>query len=144
MFRAAGIVGVFVVCVFLLSGCATTSRKNLETQGLRNQISVLESQLQAKDSEIADLRSALMEAQSPKDSAVLKASGETKSRPKVKDIQLALRNAGYNPGPVDGKIGAKTREAIRAFQRENGLSADGKVGKKTWELLRKYLTQKIK
>ncbi|MDD5255330.1 MAG: peptidoglycan-binding domain-containing protein [Candidatus Omnitrophica bacterium] len=144
MFKAAGIIGVFTVCVFLLSGCATTSRKNLETQGLRNQISVLESQLQAKDSEIAELRLALTDAQSPKDSAALKAAGETKSRPKVKDIQLALRNAGYNPGPVDGKMGAKTREAIRAFQRENGLSADGKVGKKTWDLLRAYLTQKVK
>jgi len=134
-----------LVCIFLLSGCATMSKqKNLEIQGLRNQVSVLESQLQAKDAQIAELQQSLMEAENLKATQASKNTGETKSRPKVKEIQQALRNAGYNPGKIDGKMGAKTREAIRSFQRANGLSVDGKVGKQTWELLRKFLYQKTK
>ncbi|MDR0867374.1 MAG: peptidoglycan-binding protein [Planctomycetota bacterium] len=55
------------------------------------------------------------------------------------DVQKALKNAGYNPGPVDGKIGAKTVAAIKNFQRVEGLSADGVVGRKTWERLSVHL-----
>lgn len=40
-------------------------------------------------------------------------------------IQAALAEAGFDPGPVDGKLGPKTRSAIRAWQRANGYVADG-------------------
>ena len=70
--------------------------------------------------------------------------GEVKSRPKTKQIQIALENAGYNPGRIDGRMGRQTREAIKAFQRANNLIADGKVGKKSWNLLKEYLYKKIK
>ncbi len=43
----------------------------------------------------------------------------------VKDIQQRLIRLGYNPGPADGLYGAKTRAAIIAFQKRNGLPADG-------------------
>ncbi|MCM8792068.1 MAG: peptidoglycan-binding protein, partial [Candidatus Omnitrophica bacterium] len=59
-------------------------------------------------------------------------------------IQIALKNAGYNPGEIDGKMGKQTRQAIRAFQKANGLVVDGKVGKRTWSLLREYLYKKAK
>ena len=42
-----------------------------------------------------------------------------------KALQQALINKGYNPGPVDGVIGAGTRKALRNWQRDNGLPADG-------------------
>ena len=58
-----------------------------------------------------------------------------------KEIQAALKNAGFYAGPIDGKIGPKTKEAIREFQKARGLKADGKVGLKTWAELRKHLTQ---
>ena len=58
----------------------------------------------------------------------------------VKEIQKALSNAGYDPGPVDGKMGQKTKDAIVAFQKESGLKADGRVGSKTWNELGRYLT----
>ncbi|MBM3243656.1 MAG: peptidoglycan-binding protein, partial [Candidatus Omnitrophica bacterium] len=60
---------------------------------------------------------------------------ESKSQPSAKDIQLALINAGYNPGKVDGRIGKQTIEAIKSFQKAHNLVADGKVGKKTWAVL---------
>jgi len=58
-----------------------------------------------------------------------------------KDIQRALKNAGFYAGPIDGKIGPKTRKAIEDFQRAKGLRVDGRVGPKTWAELEKYLTQ---
>lgn len=44
----------------------------------------------------------------------------------VKQVQSLLTGLGYEPGPVDGKMGTKTAEAIKAFQKEAGLAQDGK------------------
>ena len=60
---------------------------------------------------------------------------------KNKDVQRALKNAGFDIGNIDGKIGPKTKKAIEAFQKSKGLKADGKVGPKTWAELEKYLIQ---
>lgn len=54
-------------------------------------------------------------------------------------IQKALKNAGFYNGEMDGKVGPDTREAVRSFQRENGLTPDGILGKTTWNLLKKHL-----
>jgi len=134
------------VFVISLSGCATTRKQSeLDMQGLRNQVSVLESQLRDKDNEIYSLQEALNQANAEKErSTRKKVSTEAKSRPNIKQIQAALANAGFNPGAIDGRMGRQTRDAIRAFQRANGLTADGKVGKQTWKLLRDYLSKKVK
>ncbi len=42
-----------------------------------------------------------------------------------KNLQQALADRGYDPGPVDGIIGAGTQRALRAWQRDNGRPADG-------------------
>jgi len=44
----------------------------------------------------------------------------------VKKIQLGLARLGYDPGPADGGLGQRTRQAIRAFQRDQGLKVDGR------------------
>ena len=49
----------------------------------------------------------------------------------VKSLQKKLKNWGYYKGSVDGIFGSKTKEAVKYFQRKNGLTADGIVGKKT-------------
>lgn len=43
----------------------------------------------------------------------------------VKEIQTLLNNLSHSVGTVDGKIGVKTREAIRTWQLEKGLAGDG-------------------
>ena len=53
---------------------------------------------------------------------------------------MALKNAGYYSGKVDGVKGRNTKRAIKAFQRDHGLVSDGVAGKKTWDLLSKYLS----
>ena len=45
----------------------------------------------------------------------------------VQTAQALLRSIGYDPGPVDGQMGPRTRDAIVAFQRDHGLEADGKL-----------------
>lgn len=57
-------------------------------------------------------------------------------------IQQALKNAGYYQGPLDGKVGPKTRAALKSFQKDNGLTADGVCGRKTWAQLKSYLNTK--
>ena len=49
----------------------------------------------------------------------------------VAQIQTRLKNWGYYFGVVDGVYGSKTEEAVRFFQRRNGLAVDGQVGNKT-------------
>lgn len=60
--------------------------------------------------------------------------------PTTKDIQLALKNAGFYQGKIDGDLGPKTKASIRAFQKANKLAVDGRVGPKTWGKLKTYLT----
>jgi peptidoglycan hydrolase-like protein with peptidoglycan-binding domain len=145
------IFAVLAIFTISLTGCATAPKqKDLEIQGLRNQISVLEAQLQSKDEEINSLKASQTKAREVKEvPGVTKISkkkviGEVKSRPKVRQIQVALKNAGFEPGIIDGRMGKQTREALKAFQKANNLPADGKIGKKTWSLLREYLYKKVK
>ena len=49
----------------------------------------------------------------------------------VEQIQGYLTIEGFDVGGVDGKMGPKTRRAIREFQKSRGLKADGIVGKNT-------------
>lgn len=49
----------------------------------------------------------------------------------VRTIQKKLKNWGYYNGAVDGIYGAKTKSAVKYFQRKNNLTADGIVGNKT-------------
>jgi len=45
----------------------------------------------------------------------------------VAEVQRLLTELGYQPGPVDGAMGPKTRAAISAFQRERGLPVNGRA-----------------
>jgi membrane-bound lytic murein transglycosylase B len=47
------------------------------------------------------------------------------SRSQIESIQELLVARGYDPGPVDGVLGSKTRQAIKEFQRTTKLPADG-------------------
>lgn len=49
----------------------------------------------------------------------------------VIQIQTKLKRWGYYFGSVDGIHGTKTVEAVKYFQRKNGLSVDGIAGPKT-------------
>ncbi len=150
MFKKAVILGLAMFFIISLSGCATARKQNeLEIQGLKNQISVLESQVQSKDEEINSLKEQLAKAPEVKEQpeqAVAKKRivYPVKSRPNIRQVQIALKNAGFDPGSIDGKMGNQTRIAIKSFQKAHDLPANGKMGRKTWDLLREYLYKKLK
>ena len=49
----------------------------------------------------------------------------------VTAVQKKLIGWGYLEGSADGRYGERTRDAVLAFQRKNGLAADGRVGPAT-------------
>ncbi|MBV1817350.1 N-acetylmuramoyl-L-alanine amidase [Bacteroidales bacterium MSK.15.36] len=53
----------------------------------------------------------------------------------VKILQRRLKDLGYYKGNIDGSFGPATYEAVKAFQRKNGLSIDGSVGPATRAVL---------
>ena len=53
----------------------------------------------------------------------------------VRQIQTKLKRWGYYKGNVDGIFGSGTLEAVKWFQRKNGLQVDGIAGKKTLEAM---------
>ena len=53
----------------------------------------------------------------------------------VKELQRRLKNWGYYNGAVDGIYGKGTIEAVKKFQKKNGLTADGVAGIETYKAL---------
>jgi len=47
--------------------------------------------------------------------------------PRVEEIQRILKDAGFEPGPIDGVMRGQTRSAIRKFQKQKGLKQTGKI-----------------
>jgi len=157
------LIPIFILAL-AFSGCASTQMKTQNEQ-IESRVTDLEKNLQAKDAEIVDLQyqvkdlSSKVENSKPAEAdqapevtpdstdqseSVKIPEGSDKSqiiRVKVspEKIQRALKSAGVYTGPVDGKIGPGTKEAIVEFQKSHGLKADGVLGKKTWEELKVFL-----
>ena len=55
--------------------------------------------------------------------------GDNGSR--VKSLQQSLKDLGLYTGSVDGNYGSGTVKAVKAFQKQQGLTQDGVVGSKT-------------
>lgn len=126
--------------VVLGAGCATAKPRRADSTDLASQVASLQSEIQAKDQQIQDLQYQLESYQqslsggrnfTSTKSPSIRVAGVT-----VADVQRALVKAGFDPGPVDGRLGKKTKSAIKDFQRKNNLNADGVVGEKTWQLLK--------
>lgn len=47
-------------------------------------------------------------------------------------LQDGLNTLGYSTGGLDGIFGAKTLNAVKAYQASRGLASDGVVGCNTW------------
>jgi len=148
-----------MIGLIAFSGCASRkTSKKVDT--LQAQMGVVTDELVRLDQSLQDTRAAL-QAEEARKAQLQGELGATESRigtleeeegvirgiyrtpsgfelPSV-NIQKALKKAGYYNGALDGKIGPATRDAIRAFQRDNGLTADGVCGRQTWAKLKSYL-----
>ena len=53
----------------------------------------------------------------------------------ITSVQRALKEKGFNPGPIDGIMGPRTRAALRRFQKANNLASGGVLTKETLRAL---------
>jgi peptidoglycan hydrolase-like protein with peptidoglycan-binding domain len=131
---------MLIFLVLFLAGCATTRKgQDIQTQQLKTRINYLEAELQRKNQEIIDLEDDLERVQSSSEKQKTVGKDISTMQLSVQQIQKALKNAGFYKGPIDGKTGPQTKEAIKTFQKASGLKPDGIVGKRTAEKLSKYL-----
>jgi peptidoglycan hydrolase-like protein with peptidoglycan-binding domain len=78
-------------------------------------------------------RSALASNGDPERSA---SNGDPDRLRRVMALQNQLAALEFEPGPIDGRFGPVTMDAVRRLQEAHGLEADGIVGPLTAELLR--------
>jgi peptidoglycan hydrolase-like protein with peptidoglycan-binding domain len=67
--------------------------------------------------------------------------GQEMSAEQIRMAQQQLKEAGFDPGPIDGQLGQKTAQAIREYQKSNGLPATGQLDEPTKELLMTQRTE---
>lgn len=141
-----------ILFLFVCGGCASLSKNKKALSELEEKVSNLEERTQ-KIEEGQDRLQKMVSDQTKIQKEILnklevlegKGVGkEVEGIPSNKDIQTALKNAGFYNDEIDGKIGTKTRQAIMEFQEQNGLKVDGVVGKNTWDLLSRFLASEEK
>jgi peptidoglycan hydrolase-like protein with peptidoglycan-binding domain len=49
----------------------------------------------------------------------------------VRKVQMALQKKGIIPGPIDGRFGPLTKEAVRSFQDRYGMKPSGDIDNQT-------------
>ena len=63
-------------------------------------------------------------------------SQATGSQQDIRQAQEALKSQGHDPGPIDGVMGSKTKEALKAFQGATGLKQTGNLDAETKQKLK--------
>ena len=144
---------VLLGTMMMTAGCTTNKRHQRDYNNLQNEIGQLQSDVarldqSSKDSEAA-VKSVQEHGQAPQagtgTGSVLGqfTQGAIYRTPSgfelpATSIQRALKKAGYYQGNVDGKVGSGTKQAIKNFQKDNGLEADGVCGRQTWSRLQQF------
>jgi TolA-binding protein len=57
------------------------------------------------------------------------------SQDQVRQAQERLKEAGFDPGPIDGLLGKQTKEALREYQKAHGLPQTGQLDASTRDSL---------
>lgn len=55
----------------------------------------------------------------------------TQYEERLRAVRTALKERGYNTGPVDAVMGPRTADALRSFQRRHGLRVTGRPDPET-------------
>ena len=145
--RKIGLLIVFGVLALGVAGCVGNGKYNKDMNMLHSQVQLVQSDvenLRTGQQKIEDDVTEVAKAKAAGAGSGVSVSGDIYRTPSgftlpSRDIQRALKNAGYYNGPFDGKIGSGTRAAIKQFQEDQGLSADGVCGRRTWSKLAPFL-----
>jgi murein L,D-transpeptidase YcbB/YkuD len=126
---------IFFMSLFIFSGCATTQTPTTTSTVPVSVAQEYQAKINSLEMELGRLKD---------ENYSLRKQMETVSKREVRmpnavEIQTALKKAGLFKGPIDGKIGPETKEAVRKFQQANNMTPDGVVGSRTWTSLSKYL-----
>ena len=136
----------------LLAGCATSGSRQ-DTARLQAQIGILDERVSQLERSSGGITTAALPSEAAAQAATANpvvasasggSTGKVSIKPSTREIQQALKNAGFYQGQVDGKLGQQTRDAVKEFQRVHGLKDDGVVGKQTWNKLSSYATLNAK
>jgi len=145
---------ISLIALVSLMGCASTSNKQVMMDQLQLRIGDLERQTALKTDQINALqydvdrlnaeveRQARIKKQQVKRGSQVRrieSNGIIRVSVSPKQVQAALKKAGYYEGAVDNKIGQQTKDSIVKFQKDHELKADGIIGLKTWSELETYL-----
>lgn len=57
---------------------------------------------------------------------------------RVRTAQMLLTYRGFDPGPIDGEVGNRTRNALRQFQEQAGIAATGEADDATLAALQAF------
>jgi peptidoglycan hydrolase-like protein with peptidoglycan-binding domain len=68
-------------------------------------------------------------------SSAVTPSEATRNQDVIRQAQMALRDAGFEPGTIDGVMGPRTESALRQFQAAQGLPQTGKLDTTTQQQL---------
>jgi peptidoglycan hydrolase-like protein with peptidoglycan-binding domain len=62
-------------------------------------------------------------------------SSDDKAEINMSKAQELLKAAGYDPGPIDGRCGGNTKQAIMKYQKDNNLKVTGVLDESTRQSL---------
>jgi peptidoglycan hydrolase-like protein with peptidoglycan-binding domain len=71
------------------------------------------------------------EASGPAHAAGAPPAGATPQPRFIRDAQRALGELGYRPGPIDGVVGPRTRDALARYQRSQKIPETGSLDAET-------------
>ena len=117
---------------------AIKARAGVEKHMSREQISLAQSQ--ARNWSSGGYKAPALEIDEsitgvPKANKAPTVGKELRDRESVRLVQRKLAQLGYRPGPADGAMGKKTRQAIREYQRDNQLVMNSKITQSLIDLL---------
>lgn len=128
MARLGSGLGALATAMFLLAACSTDDATGVACKGaaaLDNLFGVGPSEGRQKDCGDRAYQSA---ARSGEEASATGAGGDLSAdRSVVIDLQQRLTKLGYDVGPADGRMGPKTRAAVRSYQKKTGVAPDGRL-----------------
>lgn len=126
-----------IALTMTLTGCALFETPDINS--LKKRVSALESRQDAIEGQTEGKSESVTYVSTAKIEETTIPEETTSISMTDKEVQRALKNAGYYYGDIDGKIGSKSKRAIREFQADNGLKVDGIAGPQTKKALLRYL-----